>query len=148
VLHGILSWPERHVGLAWWIAIIVSSPVWIKWAWRGLRTLPIWGARFQRQQLAVRIRVLERLHGDTNRLVLYLARDVLDLAWDFGWMSCIVAWMAIFKGHAFAVSPAIFFVFILGSSLLGNVTRLRRLVRDLQNYDTAIAELKRKQERP
>jgi hypothetical protein len=109
--------------------------------------LPIWGSKFQRQQWGVRIRILERLHGDTNRLVLYLAHEALDIAWDFSLMCWALAVMAFVVGPTLTVQSVVWAGgLLLGSSISGNVIRLRRLMRDLQNYDQAIAELKRKQD--
>ena len=148
-VNGIISWPEHHQGLAWWIAIILSSPIWIKWAWRGLRTLPVWGAKFQRQQRAVRIRNLEYLHGDTYRLLLYLAGEAIDLAKDLlNTLLTLLGLAWVLHGNLTVSEVVIFTALSFGSSLFGNVLRLLQLVHDLKNYETALAVLKRKQDKP
>ncbi len=148
-MDGILRWPDHHIGIAWWIAIFISSPTWIKWAWRGLRALPVWGAKLQRQQRAVRIRNLEYLHGDTYRLVLYLADEAVEMAKDL--LNTLLGLVGLAWATHRAVTASSMIIFgalSFGSSLLGNVLRLRQLIHDLKNYPTAMAVLKRKQEQP
>ena len=149
MLQGILTWPEHHIGIAWWIAIIISSPAWLKWAWRGLKALPVWGAKYQRQQRAARIRNLEYLHGDTYRLLLYLAGEAVDLAKDLlNTLLTLLGLAWVLHGNLTVSQVVIFTALSFGSSLFGNVFRLIQLVHDLKNYDAVIAILKRKQESP
>ena len=139
------AWPEHHVAAAWWIGVILAAPWWMARFWRYLQLLPIWGSKYARHQRTIKIRVLERLHEDTNRLILYVLRDVLTIAFDLTLVAFMVAILTHFQKvppRSIVVSACIF----LGSSLIGNVVRLRAMVNDLMNYDAAVARLKAKQD--
>ena len=80
------TWPEHHVSAAWWVAAVLSAPWWASRLWAFFRVLPIWGRGFAQQQRAIIIRVLERIHGDTERLVLYMSREALAVALDLAFL--------------------------------------------------------------
>jgi hypothetical protein len=144
-VNKILSWPEHHQGIAWWIAI--SSPIWVNGAWQLLKVLPVWGAKHRRKQRAIKIQVLEELHGDTNRLVLYLAREAAAIGLQFAYMSIVLAATAWITRRTLTVSAVVIYMGVMvGPAMLGSTTRVYDYVRRLMNYDEAIAELKRKQE--
>ena len=143
-LWTAFTWPEHHASAAWWIAALLSAPWWMGRCWKLLKLLPIWGGKFARNELSVRIRVLERLHGDTNQLILYMLREFFSVALDVSLLILFVAFLL----HSTAMplrKMAYFFSFYLGTSLVGNVIRLRMLVNDLMDYTATVTRLKAKQ---
>lgn len=141
-LRTIYAFPEHHVSLAWWIALLVLF--FFKSLIRLARLLPIWGKKFQRSELARKIRVLERLHQNTYGLILYLADDVVDIAIEFSWTCLMVMIISFAKG--ISASFLIFCVALnIGSSVVGRAYRIRGLVRGLRDYDATLERLKNKQ---
>jgi hypothetical protein len=113
----------------------------------GIKGLAVWGAKHQREERAIKIQVLEELHGDTNRLVLYLARDATAIGLWFALMSIVLAAVTWITGRALTVSAVVIWMGItVGVALLGTTDRVYDNVSCLLNYDVAIAELKRKQD--
>ena len=142
-LKVLYRFPEHHISAAWWIALL--GLYLLKPLWRLLGVLPIWGVKYARHQRAIKIRVLERLHEDTNRLVLYVLREFFTVALEFCWICLVVAATAklakVYDPRMVLFYAALWF----GTTTLGPVLRLSGLVSALMDYDASLAALKRKQ---
>lgn len=145
VFRSAFYWPEHHASAAWWIAALLSAPWWVRRLWSFLRLLPIWGSTVARNQREIKIRVLERLHNNTNLLILYVLRDALSIAFDFSLYLLAMYFGLTFGSGRSPIRMATFLCLALGSSMIGDVRRLQGIVRDLMDYDAAMGRLKAKQ---
>lgn len=135
--HDIWKFPERHVSLGWWIAFALAS----KPIWRALTVLPVWGSRFRKNQRAAKIRTLETLHQNTYGLVIYLAEDLVQVAFDFAGTCVGLAFVA----RSTSITAASVLLIIcanLSSSIIGRGLRINGVLTGLKNYEATLAQLK------
>jgi len=114
------------------------------------RRFPLWRRRFQANELAKRIRTVEYLNDNTNALVRYLAADAVEIAFGICWVFLglgVVFACLLVKVFPMSLGVASFATSIslnVASIVLGPAIRIRGILHDLANYETAIVKLKAK----
>lgn len=141
----VWNFPEHHVALGWWLAAALTFwNVIIGISGRVAGQISVFGRRFQKDQLAKRIRTLEYLHENTNGLVRYLATDFVDVAIE-SCANCFV--FIILLVRIIPVSATAMFAIIainISISGLGRAWRIRTMLNDLNRYPTSVELLKAK----
>jgi hypothetical protein len=149
-LREIWEFPAHYVALAWWITALLTI-------WNVRRVISslagrvaLFGHRFQKDQLAKRLRNLEYLHENTNGLIRYIAEDAVYIAIE---MSFIVLGLSIVSVYAANAGPAVpglmlailaVFGINFSTSVIGRAWRIRDMLCDLRNYPASAEGLKSK----
>ena len=144
-LKEIWAFPAHHVALGWWLAAALTFwNVAAKVFSRIVVHLSILGRRYQKNQLTIRIWNLEYLHENTNGLIRYLAKDVIDIAIESCWMSVTIVIVLI---RVIPINAGAMFGVIavnISTSIIGRAWRIRAMLNDLRNYPTSVELLKTK----
>jgi hypothetical protein len=144
-LKEIWDFPAHHVALGWWLAAALTFwNVAVRIFGRAAGHMAILGRRYQEDQLAKRVRNLEYLHENTNGLVRYLARDLVDIAIE----ACLTCGaFVILLVRVIPVSSSALFGIVainISVSVLGRAWRIRTMLNDLWNYPASVESLKAK----
>jgi len=144
-LKEIWDFPAHHVALGWWLAATLTFwNVVAKVFGRMVGHLSILGRRYQLDQLTKRVWNLEYLHENTNGLIRYLAKDVVDIAIESCWI-CITFVVLLIR--VIPVSTGAIFGIVainISTSVIGRAWRIRAMLNDLRNYPTSVELLKTK----
>jgi hypothetical protein len=106
------------------------------------------GGRFQKDQLAKRLRNLEYLHENTNGLIRYIAGDAIDVAVETSYIILSVSILCVyasFSSPASPILPGIMLAMVginVSTSVIGRAWRIRTLLSDLKNYPASIEMMK------
>jgi hypothetical protein len=144
-IHDLLFMPEHHVALAWWIALL--SPLWLPQGILLLKRLPVWGERLRQARINDDIVVLERLHNNSNGLIIYLAFKAILILYEVAYASLLSAMMAA-NAHTIPLRSIVFATGLsLGCGMAGTIWRVRSMLTKLVNYETALSALKSERDR-
>jgi len=141
----IWDFPSHHVSLGWWLAAILTLWNFVSQVLIGiLGQLSILSREFRAGQIEARIRALEYLHDNTNRLVRSLATDVIEIAIEICYM--LIAFIVLFvRVIPITTSAALFIISLnVSSSVIGRAWRIKRMLYDLNNYEVSLQKLRLK----
>jgi hypothetical protein len=139
-LRNLLTFPEHHASLAWWITILLASAP----AWRFVKLLLGWGTKFQQNQRAIKLRILKRLHGDSFALNLYLARESTEIAVESATTFIIIAIVSRTTTPPIGPSLLLFLCTLnIALSVIGRGWRVRGILNGLADYEATSDRLQK-----
>jgi hypothetical protein len=143
--QAIWDFPAHHVSLGWWLAAVLT--LWnllAKILFGLLVRLSILGRRFRIDQLKKKIANIEYLHDNTNGLLRYFIRDVIECSIQ---ICGNIILLTIFLLRISAVhQSAVLLIIVFNSAtiILGPALRTRTILTDLFYYPKSVERLKSK----
>jgi hypothetical protein len=147
-LREVWEFPAHYVVLAWWITALLT--IWnVGPTIRSLAgRVALLGRRFQKDQLAKRLRNLEYLHENTNGLIRYIAEDAVDVAVETSYLIVVLSIISVYASYSSPASPfrsCIMLAMVginVSTSVVGRAWRIRAMLRDLKNYHASVEAMK------
>jgi len=142
ILNAIWDFPVRHAALGWWLALILAI--------LGIKDQIIfvfgrfskWGRQFQIDQIRIKIRVIEYLHDNADRLIRYLVNDAVQIVIE---LCLLLLVYAIFFFREVNTRPFVAILFVnVVAIVMGPTFRIRALIHDLRDYPESVEGLKAK----
>jgi hypothetical protein len=138
-LRQLFDLPVTHPRTSYFLAIVITIILTINFR-PLLIWLPIWSRRFRLGEAEKTLKSLRHLHGNSYLLGLYVLDDFVDTTWEIG--LTLLALQAIAVAGHLSVRTAVWLIGAnIGASIFGRSVRLRKIIRGLQNYETATQTL-------
>jgi hypothetical protein len=145
ILTSIWDFPAHHVSLGWWLALALAllsvKDEIVSWIGRFSK----WGRQFQVSQLRIKIKVIEYLHDNADRLIRYLVNDAVQIVIEL----CLLLMLyAVFFFREANLRPFVAILIVNAVAIIiGPTLRIRALIHDLRDYPESVENLKAKLKR-
>ncbi len=134
MFQALLSFPEHHIVLAWWLALAI--PLCGPPLWSLLKKVPIWGLNARMSYLENNITVLENLHNNPYGLVVFLAHKATSMALEVVY-ACVIVTLMEGRSHPIPTPRILYAASItLAGGLAGIALRVRTVLNGLTSFST------------
>ena len=141
-LKDVWNFPMHYIAFAWWITVIIGLLSIRKELFSVIGKFFKWGSAFRKEQLRIRIRNIEWVHDNADRLIRYLVNDVVQIIIEGCWLLLLYA-IFFMRAPSYRIFLPVF-MFNAVSIIIGPALRIRTLIHDLRDYPESVERLKAK----